>query len=169
MTQIVKVLKGHTSPETAYLIEDYPYGFKLRTEKRVWIEEHPKKGFRLASQTRNPKIAGNPWNKVVYSTYVDSGAGMFLDEEGHVQWTGIGVYTRPAEISAFVHKFGSTPRLRAVIDFQFLQAKKYQAMYARGNSGMTINGQPIPVKPSDIERSEAEIATLEEIRRNWPE
>jgi hypothetical protein len=35
MTQI---LTDHTSPETAYLVEDYPYGFRLRCQIRYWLE-----------------------------------------------------------------------------------------------------------------------------------
>ena len=28
-------LVGHTSPETAYTVEDYPYGFRLRTRSAI--------------------------------------------------------------------------------------------------------------------------------------
>lgn len=28
-----KLLIGHVSPETAFMIDDYPYGFKLRCKK----------------------------------------------------------------------------------------------------------------------------------------
>lgn len=34
----MKVLSGHTSPETAYVVDDYPYGFRLRCKIRYWIE-----------------------------------------------------------------------------------------------------------------------------------
>lgn len=33
----VTVLHGHTSPETAYVVENYPYG-GLRCTKRYWVE-----------------------------------------------------------------------------------------------------------------------------------
>ena len=40
---IVTPLYGHTSPETAYLVADYPYSFKLRCRIRYWIESDPKR------------------------------------------------------------------------------------------------------------------------------
>lgn len=70
MTMFMPLL-GHTSPESAYIVEDYPYGFSLRTKVRMWIEtadKGSKKGFmRFAKQTLNPK--NNTWNKPHYSTY----------------------------------------------------------------------------------------------------
>jgi hypothetical protein len=47
----LQLLFGHTSPETAYVVEDYPYGFRLRCKIRYWLEFKAKKGFRLVSQT----------------------------------------------------------------------------------------------------------------------
>ncbi len=58
------VLSGHTSPETAYVVDDYPYGFRLRCKIRYWLEFRAKHGFRLVSQTTNPKRVGiEVWNK----------------------------------------------------------------------------------------------------------
>ena len=48
----------YTSPETAYIIEDYPFGFRLRCKMRVWIESDKKKGMRVVRQTTNPKASG---------------------------------------------------------------------------------------------------------------
>ena len=84
----MKVLSGHTSPETAYVVEDYPYGFRLRCRIRYWLEHRPKFGFRLMSQTTNPKRLGEPWNKPKGSTYCHFGV-MILDDKGHVTWSGI--------------------------------------------------------------------------------
>ena len=77
---VVKVLSGHVSQETAYVVEDYPYGFTLRCQIRFWIETNGKKGSRVVSQTSNPKRPGLVWNKPKASTYsavrvlfVDSG------------------------------------------------------------------------------------------------
>lgn len=47
----------HTSPETAYIIEDYPFGFRLRCKMRVWIESDKKKGMRVVRQTTDPRKA----------------------------------------------------------------------------------------------------------------
>ena len=77
------VLDGHTSPETAYLVDDYPYGFRLRCQIRYWLEHKPRHGFRLVSQTTNPKRPSLVWNKPKAGTY-HACAVMVLDDEGHV-------------------------------------------------------------------------------------
>jgi hypothetical protein len=88
----VTVLHGHASHETAYLIPDYPYSWKLRCEMRVWVDGPPGKGahkgeFRVMRQTADPKRSGpgrpgpfgqgevsdggHPWNAAKASTYAD--------------------------------------------------------------------------------------------------
>jgi hypothetical protein len=49
------LLVGHTSPETALTVTDYPYGFKLRCKIRYWLEYKKGRGYRLVSQTTDPK------------------------------------------------------------------------------------------------------------------
>jgi len=34
----VRVLQGHTDPESAYVVDDYPYGRVLRCKIRYWVE-----------------------------------------------------------------------------------------------------------------------------------
>jgi hypothetical protein len=90
---MLKPLTGHTSPETAYVVEDYPYGFRLRCSIRYWLEYSPIKGFRFCSQTTNPKKSMshmNVWNAPKRSTYMML-AVMGLDEQGHVTWTGCSI------------------------------------------------------------------------------
>jgi hypothetical protein len=104
------LLHNHTSPETAYVVEDYPYSFKLRCKIRYWLEFSKNKGVRFASQTTNPKvqqqvISGEYWNKPKYSTYCAFGGAMFLDEENHVQWTGLHEYQGLKETLAWMEKF----------------------------------------------------------------
>lgn len=94
------VLTGHTSPETAFVVDDYPYGLRLRCKIRYWIETVPKKGDRFCSQTTNPKVAGDPWNKPRKSTYSPVGV-MYLDEQGHVQWTAVSVYSDMEWVNQF--------------------------------------------------------------------
>lgn len=100
----MQTLTGHTSPETAYVVADYPYGFKLRCSIRYWMEYNPKHGYRLGSQTTNPK-KGNVWNKPKFSTYSAIGAAMFLDASGHVQWRGLGCYDGAQELAGFAKSF----------------------------------------------------------------
>lgn len=92
-------LHGHTDEDTAYLVDDYPYGFKLRTQIRYWIET-TKHGDRFCSQTLNPKTGR--WNKPKKSTY-SLIACMYIDDEtGHVEWTGVGHYTDEAIVDEFL-------------------------------------------------------------------
>jgi hypothetical protein len=93
----MKVLSGHYSPATAYVVSDYPYGFTLRCQIRYWLEVN-KKGTRLVSQTTNPK-KGNIWNTPKASTYSLMGAMYVVDENdgkpeeiGHVHWCGLSPY-----------------------------------------------------------------------------
>jgi len=99
-------LPGHTSPETAYVVDDYPYGFKLRCKIRYWLEYAPKKGFRFCSQTTNPKKVGEVWNAPKKSTYSMLGV-MGLDEQGHVKWTACGIYDFD-KLEAFGKEYASS-------------------------------------------------------------
>lgn len=104
---IVEALKGHVSQETAFLVDDYPYGFRLRCQIRYWLEFKKGKGFRFVSQTSNPKVAGLVWNKPKASTYIENAAFMYLDGQGHVQWHGLGIYHDAAESKAFRESYGA--------------------------------------------------------------
>jgi len=85
----MKYLYGHESQETAYVVEDYPWGFRQRTTIRYWIESKEGFGQRFCSQTINPKTG--EWCKPkcgVYSALLV----MFLDENGHVKNDGVSLY-----------------------------------------------------------------------------
>jgi hypothetical protein len=98
-----RYLTGHVSPETAYLVEDYPYGFRLRTKIRYWIET-TKHGQRFVSQTMNPKVPGERWNKPKASTYVPLMV-MTIDTNGHVHYDAIGGYDSEEKLDAFIAKY----------------------------------------------------------------
>lgn len=104
----MQLLTGHNSPETAYVVQDYPYGFKLRCKMRCWIETNGNKGQRYVTQTTNPKITTREvWNKPKMSTYNDIKV-MFLDDAGHVQSDGFSViYADEERIAAFETKYGA--------------------------------------------------------------
>ena len=102
-------LKGHTTKETAFVVDDYPYGFRLRCRIRYWLEYDKKHGFRLVSQTTNPNssrmVAGEVWNKPKASTYVKIAACMYLDEKEHVQWVGLSEYSSYESSVNFFKKY----------------------------------------------------------------
>lgn len=134
----MKLLSGHTSPETAYVVSDYPYSFRLRTTIRYWLEFNPKHGFRLWSQTQNPK-RGNVWNKAKASTYMRFGGAMYLDDNGHVQWAGLSEYSGAKEAIEFRDTYGAAvPEAgRAVLNRWIAQKTAYEANRKDGDPLIT--------------------------------
>jgi hypothetical protein len=106
MSTVCEVLAGHVSPETAFVVDDYPYGFRLRCRIRYWLEFKKGTGVRFVSQTTNPK-RGGAWNKPKASTYGRFGGAMFLDEKGHVHWSALTEYTDGAEVVAWLATYGA--------------------------------------------------------------
>jgi len=102
----ISILKGHVSPETAYVVDDYPYGYRLRCKIRYWIEYKPKFGFRFMSQTTNPKKSGEVWNKSKAGIYSILGMCMFLNEEKHVSYACVHEYSSTKELQAFQETYG---------------------------------------------------------------
>ena len=121
----MQILKGHVSPETAYCVADYPYGFRLRCSIRYWLEYKENQGFRLVSQTTNPKVAGEVWNKPKASTYCRFGGCMVLDDEGHVTWSGLTEYSDYAKAKAWSDEYrdGVPEAGRKLLD-TWVKAKK---------------------------------------------
>lgn len=109
----MQLLHNHTSPDTAYVVADYPYGYTLRCQIRYWLDCHPKRGVRLMSQTSNPKRPGLVWNKPKASTYCRFGGAMYLDDNGHVKWSGLTEYSNGAEASAWRDQFGAAVPIAA--------------------------------------------------------
>lgn len=97
------LLKGHISESTAYIIADYPYGFRLRCQKRVWIET-TKSGSRIVEQTSNPKVSGLVWNKPKKSTYSDI-IVMFIDDE-----------TEHISFSSLSYSYDDLPRMESFLN-----------------------------------------------------
>ncbi len=109
----VTVLHGHTSPETAYLVGDYPYG-RLRCEKRYWLETADKGRYRgqvrLVTQTTNPKQPGRPWNKPHLEQY-RAWSVMYLNQDGHVKVRSISDWGPPGSDDARMRLDGTYGQL----------------------------------------------------------
>ena len=131
-------LYGHTSQATAYMIEDYPYGRTLRCRRRVWIEGHPKHGFRFVSQTEHPTT--KRWNKPHSSTYVDVAACMYLDEQGHVAWDSVTMYSEPAEALEFIQTFGLKCEGASRLVIWAERKAHVASKFATGQAFITMNG-----------------------------
>lgn len=151
----MKILSGHTSPETAFVVADYPYGFRLRCKIRYWIEFAPKRGFRFVSQTTNPKRPGEVWNKPKASTYARFGGAMFLDDNEHVQWSGLSEYSSGAESLAWsqTYREGVPEAGRDILD-RWVAAKT------------TYDGARNPGDPLSVGLSEARAAFVAPIKKS---
>ena len=105
----VQLLVGHIDADTAYVVDDYPYGSALRCRIRYWIDTDTRRGHagwqRFVSQTTNPRRAGQPWNHPKQSTYAPR-TWMYLDEAGHVQHTGISGYGIEPHVDAQLRLVG---------------------------------------------------------------
>lgn len=159
----VEPIYGATSEETAYLVEDYPYGFRKRTSIRYWVERN-KKGYRFVSQTLDPKR--NRWNAPKASTYTQGPLFMYVNKEtGHVNHRN---YSGGAgQIDTLIRDFYDMPRthlseilasLSATRDFY----KREVELLKKGITGMTINGEPVAPRPGDLERAEGHVRETEE-------
>lgn len=87
----------HTNEQTALIVDNYPYGFRLKTKIRYWVET-TKRGDRFVSQTLNPKT--QEWNKPKKSTYC-AVMVMAKDEKGYIRHTSLYWSTDREEILKF--------------------------------------------------------------------
>lgn len=160
---VVRPLYGHSSMETAYVVESYPYG-SLRTQIRFWLEFSAKKGWRFMAQTLNPKTGA--WNKPKASTYVSFGANMYLDAKGHVQWSGVHEYSHARDFELFVKRFpqADVSRLAPWVQKKVEYYKLVVKMNEQGKSGWLVNGVPAPLSDLDKERNIAELKGWELVR-----
>jgi|JI10StandDraft_1071094.scaffolds.fasta_scaffold06004_34 hypothetical protein len=133
----MKPLSNHTSFETAYIVDDYPYGLRLRCKRAHWVEYKKNKGFRFVTRTTNPK-KGDMWNKPDAGTYCRFGMEMFLDEENHVSHRAITEYSEPEQVVDFLNTFpeANMVELKDWILLKWLYCKKF----AEGKVVRTVNG-----------------------------
>ena len=111
----------HNSPETAFVINDYPFGFKLRCFKRIWIEtatKGTKKGLqRIVEQTTKKAVncikdeydtapidKDYLWNKPKTSVY-----GMLkimvLNDDKQIEFAGLGEMVWGDQVEKFNEKY----------------------------------------------------------------
>ena len=82
--------------DTAVIIEDWPWGFKFKTEARFWIET-TKHGDRKVQQTKNPKTG--LWCKPKKQTY-EAVLVIATTDEGKITTVGIGQHADRDRIAA---------------------------------------------------------------------
>lgn len=137
----MKVLpSSHNSPETAYVIEQYPFGSGLVCYKRIWIES-PNKGAKSKSQrvvyqttkrffNKNytsdtsqtaPMEDAHLWNKEKKGVY-GAMTILFIEEgTGYVKIDGLGEYPWEEHCKKFLDTYGA--------DLDETQAKRANHLY----------------------------------------
>lgn len=151
-------LYGHTNQETAYLVNDYPYGNK-RCRIRFWVERHQTRGFRFVSQTENPKTLR--WNNPRQGTYSLMGGAMYLDDKGHVQYTALSEYSDVQAVLDFLTNFPKSPVHANLLAF-VVGRKKMAERTTRGLPNISIGGKPILPTETDIEKAKEEFTKWEQ-------
>ena len=87
---MTKYIYNKNSFENALEVSNYPWGFRLKTKRRTWIETSKTKGDRLCFCTLNPKT--EKWCAVKKATY-NAVEVLFIDENEHIK-------------SDFIYKYG---------------------------------------------------------------
>lgn len=136
-------LYGHTSQETAYIVDGYPWGFRLRTQIRYWIETSNAKngGQRFVSQTVNPKTGR--WCAPKKSTYSPIMI-MLLDEKNHVGCTSLNFNASEERVNEFKDK-----HLEKLDDFQRNALKEIIA-YTKVMKNVTFSVEPSKIGPVSL-------------------
>lgn len=150
-----EIIYGHTDENTAYVVDDYPYG-RDRTLMRYWLEYKKNRGYRFVSQTLNPKT--KRWNNPHASTYDTYLLMLRLFSDGHIHSTRPISYS-PLDTIRHIRAYGQSYRpevwgeikgyLLAGMGYSLQQIKH---MKKTGNTGLSINGVPQKAKMADFAR-----------------
>lgn len=124
------ILVGYTSQERPYKVDNYPWGFRLRTSIHYWIESKPGKGDRFCSYTIDPKTGRACKPKC--STYITF-MYMYINEEGHVTYGTIDSY-KPEEFRMRFNFILTRIGEQFISDVQKQNIRINYAQHVRGNA-----------------------------------
>jgi hypothetical protein len=100
----MEILKEQPTEQKPYIVDNYPYGFRLRTKIKYYVET-TKNGQRFVSRTLNPKT--NLWNKPKKSTYDQIILIGLEDNTKYVRCVRLSTsYRTEAEAVKFFEKYG---------------------------------------------------------------
>lgn len=150
---IIKQLIGNESEETAYVVDGYPYGFRLRTTIRYWIETAKNKDQRFVSQTKNPKTG--QWNKPKRGTY-SSIVVMGLDENNHVTIDGYHMGTYEDKIDEFIKKYELSEIQKKSMDIARAYARA-QKMVTWTVTSRRYDPNEVPTEPVQTLKDQCDI------------
>ena len=95
---MTKYIYNKDSFENSIEVQNYPWGFRLKTKRRTWIETNKNQGDRVCYSTLNPKT--DKWCAVKKSTY---GAVyvLYFDENEHIKSLGLSKCAYKKELEEF--------------------------------------------------------------------
>jgi hypothetical protein len=142
-----EILEPQPTKQNPYEIDGYPYGWRLRTKARYWVETSETYGQREVFQTLNPKGSGTQWNKPKASTYA-SIVIMYKDTaNGHIETYTFHGYSGNAEEIKKLLEFCPLEKLS---DYQKHTVKHFEALY-KANSHFKIS---MVVNPTEEQQKE---------------
>eukprot|EP00697_Spironema_sp_BW2_P012450 gnl/Spiro4/28699_TR14197_c0_g3_i2.p1 gnl/Spiro4/28699_TR14197_c0_g3~~gnl/Spiro4/28699_TR14197_c0_g3_i2.p1 ORF type:complete len:154 (+),score=3.58 gnl/Spiro4/28699_TR14197_c0_g3_i2:840-1301(+) len=127
----------------------------------------PKKGFRLVSQTTNPKKAGEVWNAPKKSTYQVFAGCMYLDENGHVQWSGLSEYSEVGKFEEFFTNFPGlqlTKEQGSLLTYAIVGKIAICRGLAAGKSVFSLNGVPQIPSATQVEQAKKDLESWEKVK-----
>ena len=96
---MTKYIYDKNSFNNSLEVSNYPWGFRLKTKRRTWIETNKNQGDRVCYSTLNPKT--DKWCAVKKSTY---GAVyvLYFDENQHIKSLGVSKCAYAKELEEFM-------------------------------------------------------------------
>ena len=96
---MTKYIYDKNSFDNSLEVLNYPWGFRLKTKRRTWIETNKNQGDRVCYSTLNPKT--DKWCAVKKSTY---GAAyvLYFDENQHIKGLGVSKCAYAKELEEFM-------------------------------------------------------------------
>jgi len=96
---MTKYIYDKNSFDNSLEVSNYPWGFRLKTKRRTWIETNKNQGDRVCYSTLNPKT--DKWCAVKKSTY---GAVyvLYFDENQHIKSLGVSKCAYAKELEEFM-------------------------------------------------------------------
>ena len=142
----IELIKGAVSFETAAIVDDYPYGFRLRCKKAYWVETSESHGQRLVTRTTNPKKRGEVWNKPHAETYRMAVVLYRETSTGYIKDVSLGTFADAGDIEKFLADYGSVldegtkahlnKRLAATMMYESRRKVMTHTTYADGQQAM---------------------------------
>lgn len=145
----IEMLEPQPTEQAPVTVENYPYGFRRRTQAQYWIETVEKRGQRVVFRTLNPNT--QHWNKPKKSTYSDILVLYRNLENDHIESTGLSfAYTREKDLEAFLQNFPET----SLSSYQKEQLILLRAIFkTREHLKVTIVRNPTPERSAEIEKN----------------